>query len=122
MDDSDYPLPPASFEFLTISFKTQAEIHLGLLHFGSEDEQPEPDLRLARHSIDLLAMLEEKTRGNLTTEEQRLLENSITELRFRYVQAVEESKKPKTAQAEGQTAEEKPQPKAEDSEGQATGG
>ena len=40
-------------------------------------------------SIDLLAMLQGKTRGNLTLEEQRLLENSLTELRFRYVQAVE---------------------------------
>jgi len=38
-------------------------------------------------------MLHEKTRGNLTLEEQRLVENSLTELRFRYVQALEESKK-----------------------------
>jgi hypothetical protein len=51
-----------------------------------EDTQ-EPDLELARHNIDLLAMLQEKTRGNLTTEEQRSLDNSVTELRFRFVQA-----------------------------------
>jgi hypothetical protein len=66
---------------------------LGLLHFGAEEDRPKPDFDLARHSIDLLAMLHEKTRGNLTLEEQRLLENSLTELRFRYVQALEESKK-----------------------------
>ena len=48
---------------------------------------------MARHSIDLLAILQSKTKGNLTLEEQRLLENSLTELRFRYVQALEESKK-----------------------------
>ena len=87
------PLPPASFEFLALSLRTQAELQLGLLHFGADEDRPKPDLDLARHSIDLLAMLHEKTRGNLTLQEQRLVENSLTELRFRYVQALEESKK-----------------------------
>jgi hypothetical protein len=41
---------------------------------------------MARHMIDMLAMLGEKTRGNLTLEENRMLENSVTELRFRFVQ------------------------------------
>jgi hypothetical protein len=87
------PVPPASFEFLALSIRTQAELQLGLIHFGPESERPKPDLDLARHSIDLLGVLQEKTRGNLTLEEQRLLENSLTELRFRFVQALEESKK-----------------------------
>jgi|SRR5579872_2708993 hypothetical protein len=87
------PLPPASFEFLALSLRTQAELQLGLIHFGPESERPKPDFDLARHSIDLLGMLHEKTKGNLTLEEQRLLENSLTELRFRFVQALEESKK-----------------------------
>jgi len=87
------PLPPASFEFLVLSVRTQAELQLGLVHFGPESERPKPDLDLARHSIDLLGMLHEKTKGNLAMEEQRLLENSLTELRFRFVQALEESKK-----------------------------
>ena len=87
------PLPPASFEFLLLSVRTQAELQLGLIHFGGQEEKPKPDFDLARHSIDLLAVLREKTKGNLTLEEQRLLENSLTELRFRYVQALEESKK-----------------------------
>jgi hypothetical protein len=86
-------LPPASFEFLALSIRTQAEVQLGLIHFGPESERPKADLGLARHSIDLLAVLQEKTKGNLTLEEQRLLENSLTELRFRFVQALEESKK-----------------------------
>ena len=43
----------------------------------------------ARHAIDMLAMIQEKTRGNLSLEEQRMLENSLTELRFRFVQASE---------------------------------
>lgn len=63
------------------------------MHFGPPEEKPEPDLDLARHSIDLLAVLQEKTRGNLSMEEQRMLENSLTELRFRYVQALEDKKK-----------------------------
>jgi uncharacterized protein DUF1844 len=96
------PLPPASFEFLTLSLRTQAEVQLGLLHFGPPEEKPAPDLDLARHSIDLMAVLQEKTKGNLTIEEQRMLENSLTELRFRYVQALEESRKEKAAKAEGQ--------------------
>ncbi len=87
------PMPPASLEFLMLSLRTQAELQLGLIHFGAEEDKPKPDFDLARHSIDMLAMLREKTKGNLTLEEQRLLENSLTELRFRYVHAVEESKK-----------------------------
>jgi hypothetical protein len=92
MGDSDFPLPPATFEFLTISLKTQAEIQMGLLHFGEEKDRPEPDLRVARHSIDMLGMLQEKTKGNLSLEEQRLIENSLTELRFRYIQTMERTK------------------------------
>ncbi len=68
---------------------------MGLLAPGDEKEQPPVDLKSARHSIDLLAMLQEKTRGNLSLEEQRFLDNSLTELRFRYVQAVEASRKQK---------------------------
>ena len=91
--EPEFPLPPVSFEFLTLSLKMQAEMQLGLVHFGEESERPKPDLRLARHTLDLMGMLQEKTRGNLTVEEQRLLDNSLTELRFRYLQAFEESKK-----------------------------
>ena len=88
-DDSmqDFPLPPATFEFLIMSLKTQAEVHLGLLFFGEEKDRPKPDLKLARHTIDVIGMLSEKTQGNLSLEEKRLLENSLTELRFRYVEA-----------------------------------
>ncbi len=100
--ETQYPLPPATFEFLVMSFKMQAELQLGLVHFGAENERPEPDLIMARHTIDMLTMIQEKTRGNLAFDEQRLVDNCLTELRFRYVQAVEESKKPKTEpQAQG---------------------
>src|SRR5438270_13903411 len=97
--ESRMPLLPASFEFLTLSLRTQAEFQLGLMHFGPPEEKPEPDFEMARHSIDLLGVLRDKTQGNLTLEEQRMLENSLTELRFRFVQVMEESKKAKTADA-----------------------
>jgi hypothetical protein len=87
-----FPLPPATFEFLAESLRLQAEMQLGLMRLGTEEEPPK-DLDLARHTIDLLGMLQEKTRGNLTLEEQRLLENSLTLLRFRYVQAADEAQK-----------------------------
>lgn len=103
--DDDEPgsrpaLPPADFDFLVYSLRLQTELNLGLLPFGTvgedpDEDNPEPDLELARHNIDLLAMLQEKTKGNLTTEEQLALDNSVTELRFRFVQAQQEESKPR---------------------------
>lgn len=78
-------LPPATFGELIFSLRFQAEMHLGLLPL--EEEKPPVDLPAAQHYIDLLGILTEKTKGNLAIEEQRYLENSLTELRFRFVQA-----------------------------------
>ncbi len=97
----DYPLPPPTFEFLVRSLVFQAELNLGMLPLGDEKDRPAPDLAMSRHQIDLLAVLQVKTKGNLTIEEQRLLENSLTELRFRYVQAAEDQQRGRqTAKAE----------------------
>jgi hypothetical protein len=118
MSDPEYPLPPATFEFLILSLKTQAEMYLGMLHFGSEEkDRPEPDFRIARHTIDLLSMLQEKTRGNVTIEEQRLVDNALTELRFRFVQAMEHKEtkavpEPAIPGAEAKTAEDKTEEQA----------
>jgi hypothetical protein len=106
MSDSGFPLPPPTFEFLVFSLKAQAEMRLGLMPFGMPGEggkEDDADLPAARHAIDMLAMLVEKTRGNLSLEEQRLIENSLTELRFRYIQVTEETAKHKTAAAESGT-------------------
>ena len=86
------PLPPASFTFLVLSLRAQAEMQLGLMDFGQE-EKVDPDLDLARHTIDLMGVIAEKTKGNLTLEEQRLIENSLTELRFRFVQVSDQKSK-----------------------------
>ena len=93
--ESEYAqLPPATFEFLISSVDMQARMALGVIHFGEEKDRPKPDLHVARYHIDMLNMLQQKTRGNLSLEEQRMLENSLTELRFRFVQASEELVKP----------------------------
>ena len=87
--EPDYPIPPATFDFLVLRTVTEAQMYLGLLHFGEEKDRPKPNLKAAQHTIDLLAMLLDKTRGNLDLDEKRLLENQLTELRFRYVQTAE---------------------------------
>ena len=100
MSDTGFPLPPPTFEFLVFSLKTQIEMRLGLVSFGAEaGEKEEPDLPAARHAIDMLAMLQDKTKGNLSIEEQRLIENSLTELRFRFVQVFESEAKVSPAEA-----------------------
>jgi len=116
MSEQGYPFFPATLEFLILSLKTQTEMQLGLLYTGEEKDRPEPELRVARHSIDLLAMLQEKTRGNCTMEEQRLLDNAVTELRFRFVQALEQQGKNSGA-ADSDAG--KTEPGEEKTEGQA---
>jgi hypothetical protein len=82
-DDARPELPRADFDFLVYSLRLQTEMSLGLLPLNS---QAKPDLEAASHNIDLLAMLQDKTRGNLTDDERRSLDYSLTELRFRFVQ------------------------------------
>lgn len=91
-DWSSMPIPPADFSFLVYSLTTQAQIQLGLLRID-ENEPPSANLPIARHTIDMLGMLQEKTRGNLDLQEKLLLENTLTDLRYRYVQATQEPKK-----------------------------
>jgi hypothetical protein len=78
-------LPRAEFSVLVQIFITQAMAALGLLAEPGADPPPRR-LSLARHFIDLLAVLEEKTRGNLTPAEERLLSSSLHELRLMYVE------------------------------------
>lgn len=91
-EHQDHPgVPPPTFEFLILSFKMQAELSMGLIQIPGDDNGL--DLIRARHVIDLLAMLTVKTKGNLSMTEQRLLENTLTELRFRYVQTSQSAPK-----------------------------
>lgn len=78
------PLPEVSFSTFIVSLASSALVQLG--------EVPDPasgacglDLPLARHSIDVLEMLRQKTVGNLDADENQLLESLIYELRLKYV-------------------------------------
>ena len=79
-----FQLPEVSFSTFVFSLSSSA-----LLHFG---EIPDPttgqknkNLTMAKHTIDILGMLEEKTKGNLTDDEAQLLKNILYDLRMRYV-------------------------------------
>ena len=80
-------LPPIDFSTFVVSLRTSAMLHLGHAQGpgGSGDERV--DLALARQEIDLLVILEEKTRGNLTGDEERLLSQILFDLRTRYLAA-----------------------------------
>jgi hypothetical protein len=80
------PLPPASFAVLVGTLGTQALALLGQIPHP-ESGKVEIDLPYARHFIDTLQVLEEKTRGNLTPDESRVLSELLHELRLAYVAA-----------------------------------
>lgn len=75
-------LPPIDFSTFIVSLRASAMLHLGSGQDGSEHSI---DLALARQEIDLLGIMEEKTRGNLTGEEERLLSQILFDLRTRYL-------------------------------------
>jgi hypothetical protein len=76
-------LPPANFPTLVQSMLTQILFYLGEL--TTRGAEPSVNLDLAKHQIDILGILEEKTRGNLTPEEKQLLDTALYESRMRYV-------------------------------------
>ncbi len=83
-------IPPASFSVLVTSLVTQILFALGAV----EDPQTKKrylDLKLAKHNIDMLSVLEEKTGGNLTEQEKKLLDSALYEVRMAYVQVAQAS-------------------------------
>jgi hypothetical protein len=81
------PLPELNFSSFVYSLSTSALVHLG--------EIPEPitekmdkNLPLAKQTIDILGILQEKTKGNLTQDEENLLNSFLYDLRMRYVKAI----------------------------------
>jgi len=78
------PLPESDFAALVSMLVTQALFALGVLGVKGQ-EKTEPDLELAKYNIDMLEMLEEKTKGNLTEEEQKVLADTLNQIRMAYV-------------------------------------
>jgi hypothetical protein len=74
----------SSFSLLVARLAQETEIYLGLVPYPGK-ETAEPDLEAARAMIDLLSMLQEKTRGNLDAEESRLLESLLYTYRLEFV-------------------------------------
>jgi hypothetical protein len=75
------------FPALIVSLAATAAVHLGDRAEPGAEAPKAPDLPAASQIIDILAVLEEKTRGNLTAEERTLLEQVLYDLRLRYLEA-----------------------------------
>jgi hypothetical protein len=79
-------LPAVDFHTFVLSLGSSALLHLGELEHPDVGA-PQKDLPLAKHTIDILVMLEEKTKGNLTPAEEKLIASLLYDLRLRYVEA-----------------------------------
>jgi Domain of unknown function (DUF1844) len=74
------------FYTFVLSLGSSAFVHLGDAPHPETGTPVEPDLLVAKQTIDIIAMLQDKTKGNLTEEEARFLDTLLTDLRIRFVQ------------------------------------
>jgi hypothetical protein len=79
--------PGLTFTAFVVSLASTAAIHFGDLADPQSGQKTAPNLDGAKQMIDILTLLEGKTKGNLTPEEQRVLEGVLYELRMRFVSA-----------------------------------
>ena len=86
--DQRTAFPEVNFSYFLISLSSSALLHLGEIADPQTGEKRK-DLPIAKHTIDTIAMLKEKTKGNLTDEEQKALDSILADLRWRYVRAVQ---------------------------------
>lgn len=77
---------PINFSSFVYSMTTAALVHMGLAK-DPHTQKTQKNLTQARQEIDLIEMLQEKTKGNLTPDEKNLIENALYELRLRFVEA-----------------------------------
>lgn len=85
-DEARRALPDIDFATFILSMGSSALVHLG--EMKAPDGTSEKDLPLAKQTIDLLALLHEKTQGNLDEAEDNLLRSLLYDLRIKYVDAV----------------------------------
>ena len=81
------PQPQLSFTAFVLSLASTAAIHFGDLPDPASGQRGEPNLEGAAQMIEILGLLEQKTKGNLTAEERQVLESVLYELRLRFVEA-----------------------------------
>jgi hypothetical protein len=89
--DAAGPLPPPNLTVLASSLYLQGMISLGLLP-GPGSDQPEVHLDHAKHTIDTLEMLQEKTEGNRTPDESREMDRMLHEMRLAFVEVQAQGK------------------------------
>ncbi|MFQ5481042.1 MAG: DUF1844 domain-containing protein [Thermodesulfobacteriota bacterium] len=82
------PLPELDFSTFILSLSSSVLINLGLLE-NPVTQKAEKDLAVAKQTIDLLVLLKEKTSGNLTESESKLIEDLLTELQLQYCKSAE---------------------------------
>ena len=82
--DAEAQLPEINFPTFIISLNASALVNLGAIEDPASGKKVK-DLPIAKQTIDILSMLEEKTRGNLSEEEEKILKNILYDLRIIYV-------------------------------------
>jgi hypothetical protein len=82
------PLPEVNFSTFVLSLSSSILLHLGEIADPQSGEKKK-DLALAKQTIDIITLLKDKTKGNLTEEEQKLLEHILYDMRMRFVKATE---------------------------------
>lgn len=86
-------LPQIDFATFVLSLSHSALVHLGEAPDPDTNETAQVDLGLAKQNIDILGMLEEKTKSNLTGDEERLLAQVLFDLRMRFVEKSKQAAK-----------------------------
>lgn len=85
--------PGITFSGFILSLATTAAVHFGDIADPNTGEPVEPNLMAAAQMIEIIAMLQEKTKGNLIEPEERLVDDLLYELRMRFVQAQQDEKR-----------------------------
>jgi uncharacterized protein DUF1844 len=89
----DAPDSGITFSGFILSLATTAAVHFGDIVDPTTGERAEPNLPAAAQMIELIAMLQDRTKGNLIEPEERLVDDLLYELRLRYVQAQQGEKR-----------------------------
>ena len=87
-DEEETLLPEVNFPTFIMSLNASALVHLGIIEDPATGQSTK-NLPMAKQTIDILSMLEEKTRGNLAKDEEDILRNILYDLRIAYVRQTE---------------------------------
>ena len=86
---NDQKMPPGDFAAVISMMATQALFAMGMLQVEGQEGR-KPDLNIAKYNIDMLETIQEKTKGNVSKDEEQILKNTISQLQSAYVQKASE--------------------------------